>query len=243
MSERASGQGSGPIQTSRFQKVLNHSTSVETSHSITKEMKIPSFGFGLLPDFKLESGHFPASIGAPKLLVSIRFEDTCCRPKLSVSPPKDNASAPASTPPTLNPEKAGFPVPTEEAPPPDFTRAPLPTTPNPSPGLEGAAEGTKEGGAADEEAVLEESPPLWWLLVLSLRGMLLLRLETCCCLALSKFWLLLGRLLWLAGEIPVSVKEAPEGAEDGATDEETAPPTTAPLLSEEEMAAALEWMW
>lgn len=49
--------------------------------------------------------------------------------------------------------------------------------------------------------------------------MALLCLETCLAGALlSKFWpTLLGRLLWLAGEIPVSVKEEPAAAEDAAT--------------------------
>ena len=73
--------------------------------------------------------------------------------------------------------------------------------------------------------------------------MALLRLETCCLAAalLSKFWpALLGRLLWLAGEIPVSVKEeAVAAAEVAATpdeDDERAPIELSEIL-------ALECIW
>ena len=63
--------------------------------------------------------------------------------------------------------------------------------------------------------------------------MALLRLETCCLAAalLIKFWpALLGRLLWLAGEIPVSVKEeatAPEDTAAAATDDDDERPPIA----------------
>jgi len=54
--------------------------------------------------------------------------------------------------------------------------------------------------------------------------MALLCLETCGWAAaalLSKFWpALFGRLLWLAGEIPVSVKEEAAAAEDATTPDE-----------------------
>ena len=185
--------------------------------------------------FKPESGHFPESIELPYPLESIRLEETCCRPKLIESATNES---PSTAFPSALPTDKPRPLDVDEALPrtpllPVLTRAPLPTTPKPSFVLEDAA--------AEDVAGSPTTPELqfwrWPASSLSLETCLCC---CCCCLAtattaaaalLSKFWLallLFGRLLWLAGEIPVSVNEDGAASED---DERSTPSGAEDILT------------